>query len=333
MKLRASSGEVILFWTASHEDRSRRDRRQDLRLSTFVPQVGPTGFTFNQFLIDADEPLLFHYGQRALFPLVSDAVKRVIPLDRLRWTTCSHVEADESGALNQWLAAAPNATPAHGQVGCNIWLTDMADRPPRVLKNDEVLDLGGKKVRWLDTPHVPHNWDAGVIFEETTGTLFSSDLFTQFGPADATTESDIVGPAIATEKAVPYMPVTTLAEPTLRRLAGACAHDDRADARADLQGRWRGGARRRWRTNTAATAQGWEARPELGRALQSQRREIAPADRAVPELDAVEILRDGAIDQRPGGLSPRVPSAKATISSQPSGRGIDTTVEGVSRFL
>ena len=147
------------------------------RLSTFVPQIGPTGFTFNQFLIDADQPLLFHYGQRALFPLISEAVKSVIPLDRLRWTTCSHVEADESGALNQWLAAAPNATPAHGQIGCNIWLTDMADRPPRALKNDEVLDLGGKRVRWLDTPHVPHNWDAGVIYEETTGTLFSSDLF------------------------------------------------------------------------------------------------------------------------------------------------------------
>ena len=107
-----------------------------------------------------------------------------MPLDRLRWTTCSHVEADESGRANQWLAAAPKATPAHGQVGCNIWLTDMADRPPRALKNDEVLDLGGKKVRWLDTPHVPHNWDAGMIFEETTGTLFCSDLFTQFGPAD-----------------------------------------------------------------------------------------------------------------------------------------------------
>jgi flavorubredoxin len=190
------------------------------RLSTFVPQIGPTGFTFNQFLIDAEEPLLFHYGQRALFPLVSEAVRSVIALDKLRWTTCSHVEADESGALNQWLAAAPNATPAHGQVGCNIWLTDMADRAPRALKNDEVLDLGGKKVRWLDTPHVPHNWDAGVIYEETTGTLFSSDLFTQMGPAPATTEADIVGPAIATEKAVPYMPVTPLAEPTLRRLAG-----------------------------------------------------------------------------------------------------------------
>lgn len=190
------------------------------RLSTFVNAVGPTGFTFNQFLIDADQPLLFHYGQRSLFPLISAAVKSVIPLDKLRWTTCSHVEADESGALNQWLAAAPKATPAHGQVGCNIWLRDMADRDPRVLANDEVIDLGGKRVRWLDTPHVPHNWDAGVIYEETTGTLFSSDLFTQFGPAAPTTESEIVGPAIATEKAVPYMPVTKLTEPTLRRLAG-----------------------------------------------------------------------------------------------------------------
>ena len=189
------------------------------RLSTFVASVGPTGFTFNQFLIDAEEPLLFHYGQRALFPLVSDAVKRVIPLTKLRWTTCSHVEGDESGALNEWLAAAPTATPAHGLLGCNIWLTDMADRPPRALKNDEVLDLGGKRVRWLDTPHVPHNWDAGLLFEETTGTLFSSDLFTQVGPADATTESDIVAPAIAVSDRLPFMPPTPMAEPTLRRLA------------------------------------------------------------------------------------------------------------------
>lgn len=189
------------------------------RLSTFVPAVGPNGFTFNQFLIDADEPLLFHYGQRSLFPLVSEAVKSVIPLAKLRWTTCSHVEADESGALNQWLAAAPNATPAHGQVGCNIWLTDMADRKPQVLKDGETVDLGGKKVRWLDTPHVPHNWDAGLLYEETTGTLFSSDLFTQFGACPANTTADIVAPAIATEKAVPFMPATPQAVPTLRRLA------------------------------------------------------------------------------------------------------------------
>ncbi len=190
------------------------------RLSTFVQAVGPTGFTFNQFLIDADEPLLFHYGQRSLFPLISEAVKRVIPLEKLRWTTCSHVEGDESGALNEWLAAAPNATPAHGQLGCNIWLTDMANRPPRALKDDEVLELGGKKVRWLDTPHVPHNWDAGLIYEETTGTLFSSDLFTQLGPAEPTTESDIVAPAIAVSDRLPFMPPTPMTEATMRRLAG-----------------------------------------------------------------------------------------------------------------
>ncbi len=189
------------------------------RLSTFVPQIGPNGFTFNQFLIDADEPLLFHYGHRAMFPLISAAVKSVIPLDKLRWTTCSHVEGDEAGALNEWLAAAPNATPAHGQVGINIWLTDMANRGPRTLKNDETIDIGGKKVRWLDTPHVPHNWDAGLIYEETTGTLFSSDLFTQGGPCEATTTGDIVDAAIATEKAVPFMPATPQAAPTLRRLA------------------------------------------------------------------------------------------------------------------
>ena len=190
------------------------------RLSTFMPQIGPTGFTFNQFLIDADEPLLFHYGQRALFPLISDAVKRVIPLDKLRWTTCSHVEADESGALNQWLAAAPNATPAHGLIGCNIWLTDMADRAPaRAQERRGARPRRPRSVRWLDTPHVPHNWDAGLIYEETTGTLFCSDLFTQMGPATPTTESDIVEPAIAVSDRLPYMPPTAMLEPTLRRLA------------------------------------------------------------------------------------------------------------------
>lgn len=189
------------------------------RLSTFVPQVGPTGLTFNQFLIDAEEPVLFHYGHRAMFPLISAAVASVIPLDKLRWTCCSHVEADEAGAMNEWLAAAPKATPMHGQVGVRIWVTDMANRAPRALKDGEVVDIGGKKVRWLDTPHVPHNWDAGLIYEETTGTLFSSDLFTQGGASEATTTGDIVDAAIATEKAIPFMPSTPQAEPTLRRLA------------------------------------------------------------------------------------------------------------------
>jgi flavorubredoxin len=189
------------------------------RLSTFVPQVGPTGFTFNQFLIDAEEPLLFHYGHRSMFPLISAAVASVVPLEKLRWTCCSHVEADESGAINEWLAAAPNVTPMHGLTGIRIWVTDMANRAPRALNNNEAVDLGGKRVRWLDTPHVPHNWDAGLIYEETTGTLFSSDLFTQVGACAATTSGDIVDAAIRTEQAIPFMPSTPQAEPTLRRLA------------------------------------------------------------------------------------------------------------------
>lgn len=189
------------------------------RLSTFIPAVGPTGLAFNQFLVVGDEALLFHYGQRSLFPLVSAAVKSVIPLDKLRWLTCSHGESDESGALNEWLAAAPNATPAHGMVGCNIWLRDSSNKDPRVLKNDETIDLGGKRVRWMETPHMPHGWDAGLIHEETTNTLFTSDLFTMFGAHKATSDSDIVAPAIATEKAIPYLPVTAKLAPQLRKLA------------------------------------------------------------------------------------------------------------------
>ena len=189
------------------------------RLSTFIPAVGPTGLTFNQFLVVGDEALLFHYGQRSLFPLVSEAVKRVIPLEKLRWLTCSHGESDESGALNEWLAAAPNAMPAHGMVGCNIWLRDASDKDPRVLKNDETIDLGGKCVRWMDTPHMPHGWDAGLIHEETTNTLFTSDLFTAFGAHNAMSDTDIVMPAIATEKMIPYLPVTANLGPQLRKLA------------------------------------------------------------------------------------------------------------------
>jgi flavorubredoxin len=190
------------------------------RLSTFLPQVAPpAGFQFNQFLIDADQPLLFHTGQRGLFPLVSAAVAKVMPVERVRWISFSHVEADECGSMNEWLAAAPQAQVTHGVLACNVSLNDMANRPPRPLADGEVLDLGGKRVRWLDTPHVPHNWDAGLIYEETTGTLFSSDLFTQVGPADATTESDIVAPAIAVAERLPFMPPTPMAEPTLRRLA------------------------------------------------------------------------------------------------------------------
>src|SRR3990167_7758692 len=175
------------------------------RLSTFIPEVGPTGLTFNQFLITGDEPLLFHTGLRGLFPLVREAASRVIDPARLRWITFGHYEADECGSMNDWLAIAPRAEVPHGQTGCDVSLRDMADRPPRPLGDGEVIDLGGgKRVRYLDTPHTPHGWDAGLLFEESTGTLFCGDLFTQGGEADALVERDIVGPAIATEDVFGY---------------------------------------------------------------------------------------------------------------------------------
>jgi flavorubredoxin len=175
--------------------------------------------TFNQFLVDAEQPLLFHCGQRALFPAVSQTAARIMDLRRLRWITFSHIEADECGALNEWLDAAPAATVTHGAIGCAIWLNDQAPRPPRALADNEVLDLGGRRVRRLDTPHVPHCWDAGLLYEETTGTLFTSDLFTHAGDPVAVTDGDIVGPAIEAEKQVGYTALTPATGATIRRLA------------------------------------------------------------------------------------------------------------------
>jgi flavorubredoxin len=189
------------------------------RLSTFLPTVGPSGFTFNQFLMDAEQPLLFHCGQRALVPAVSQAVGRIMDVRRLRWIAFSHIEADECGALGEWLGAAPDATVTHGAIGCAIWLNDQAPRPPRALADGEVLDLGGRRVRRLDTPHVPHCWDAGLLYEETTGTLFTSDLFTHVGDPPALTDGDILGPAAAAEKRFGYTALTPSTGATIRRLA------------------------------------------------------------------------------------------------------------------
>lgn len=171
------------------------------RFSTLVPEIAqPAGFTFNQFLILADEPMLFHCGPRGMFPLVSEAVAAVLPIQRLRWISFGHVEADECGSMNLWLAAAPNAVVAHGRTACMVSLNDLADRAPRPLGDGETIDLGGKRVRWCDTPHVPHGWEAGVIFEETSETLFCGDLLTQAGSGPALVEADILGSAIATEE-------------------------------------------------------------------------------------------------------------------------------------
>jgi flavorubredoxin len=189
------------------------------RLSTWVPDVAPpAGFTFNQFLVVADEPLLFHTGHRQMFPLVSEAVSRIIPVEDVRWITFGHVEADECGSMNRWLEAAPRSQVAHGALGCMVSLDDLCDRPPRPLAHGEVLDLGGKRVRHLDTPHVPHGWEARVLFEETTGTLLCGDLFTQLGRT-ATTEGDIVGPAVHGEDVFRASSLTPTSGATVRRLA------------------------------------------------------------------------------------------------------------------
>lgn len=189
------------------------------RLSTFLPEVGPTGLTFNQFLVLGEEPLLFHTGPRRMFPLVHEAASRVMDPARLRWITFGHYESDECGAMNEWLAIAPHAQVAHGETGCNVSLYDMADRPPRPLANGEVIDLGGKRVRYLDTPHTPHGWDAGVLYEESAGTLFCGDLFTQGEDGPAVVETDIVGPAIATEDVFGYSALNPAMGATIRGLA------------------------------------------------------------------------------------------------------------------
>ena len=191
------------------------------RLSTFVAGIAPpAGFTFNQFLILGDEPLLFHTGPRQMFPLVRSAVNRLIPAERLRWITFGHYEADECGAMNEWLAVAPQAKVAHGQTACLVSLNDMADRAPRVLLDGETIELGqGKRARYLDTPHIPHGWEAGVLYEETSGTLLCGDLFTQIGDGPALTDGDIVGPAIAAEDLFRYSSLNPGMGPTIRGLA------------------------------------------------------------------------------------------------------------------
>jgi flavorubredoxin len=186
------------------------------RFSTFRPE---SGIVFNQFLIDDEEPLLFHTGQRWLFPSLHDAMARVTDPARLKWIAFGHYEADESGAMNDWLRVAPQAVIAHGTIGVRTSINDQADRPPKSLTDGDTLNLGTKRVRYIATPHVPHGWDAGLIYEETTKTLFCSDLFTRLGDDGVTTTSDIVAPALTMEDHGHATALTPNTAPTLRRLA------------------------------------------------------------------------------------------------------------------
>ena len=191
-------------------------------ISVYVPEFN---LRFNHFLIKDEEPLLFHTGMRQMFPLVRDGVASVIDPARIRWISFSHYEADECGALNEWLQVAPQATALCGLVGALVSVNDMAIRPARVIAHDDVLAIGRSRVRFRQTPHLPHNWEAGLLFEEGSRTLFCSDLFTHEGDTEPMIESDIV--ERATQSLIdgqkgPFAhayPYTSLTDPLLRGLA------------------------------------------------------------------------------------------------------------------
>ena len=175
------------------------------RFSTYSSAAG---LTFNQYLVKAEQPLLFHCGLRNLFPLISAAMAQIMPVNRLRWISFGHVEADELGGMNDWLNAAPDAQVAFGAIGCAVSVNDLALRLPRPLQEGDTIDLGGKTVRYIATPHVPHGWDAGLLFEETTRTLLCGDLFTHMGDVAPLTSNDIIGPAFDAEREYQYSALT-----------------------------------------------------------------------------------------------------------------------------
>jgi flavorubredoxin len=176
------------------------------RINTPVSIPGVSGrFNFNQYLITDEAPLLFHAGPRRMFPLVSEAVGRVVPVEKLRYIGVSHFEADECGALNDWLASAAAAEPVCSRIGATVSLSDVADRAPRAIADGEVLDLGKHTLRWFDTPHMPHAWDCGLMMETSTGTLLCGDLFTQGGAGEEPlVEKDILGPSEAFRAPMDY---------------------------------------------------------------------------------------------------------------------------------
>ncbi|HYG55857.1 MAG TPA: MBL fold metallo-hydrolase [Burkholderiales bacterium] len=201
------------------------------RINTPIEIPGGPGFNFNQYLADDDEPLLFHTGPRRMFPLVAEAIAKVLPLERLRHVAFSHYEADECGALNDLLAAAPSASAVCGRVAAMVSVNDVAIRPPRALADGEVLRTGRRAFKWLDTPHVPHGWECGFMMELETKTMLCGDLFTQGGPGTVpVTEGDILGPSEAFRQAMDYYAHAPQTAATLERLAReqpttlACMH-------------------------------------------------------------------------------------------------------------
>ncbi len=201
------------------------------RINTPVTLPDGQAFSFNQYLVVDDAPLLFHTGPRALFPVVSEAIAALMPLARLRYVGLSHVEADECGSLNLLLGVAPEAVPLCSQIAAMVSIGDLADRPPRALADGERLALGRREIQWFDTPHVPHGWDCGLPMELTTRTFLCGDLFTQPGHGDTPlTEGDILGPSEAFRQPMDYFAHAPHTRALLQRLAAekprtlACMH-------------------------------------------------------------------------------------------------------------
>ena len=192
------------------------------RISTFVPEGN---LQFNQFLVKDDEPLLFHTGMNVLFPIVKEAVASIIDPSTIRWIGFSHFEADECGSLNSWLDIAPNAEPLCSFVGAMVSVNDFSKRPARAMMDGETLETGKNRYKFMHTPQVPHCWEASLLFEETNGTLFSSDLFHQNGDVDALTDKDIIDSVrntLVDYQAGPlanYMPYTKNTDGILQRIA------------------------------------------------------------------------------------------------------------------
>lgn len=191
----------------------------------------PPGFTFNQYLIIDDKPLLYHTGTKQMFPLTSEAIATVMPVKKLQFIGFSHVEADECGALNKFLAVAPNAEPLCSDIAALVSMGDFADRPPRGMADGETINLGRHSVTWISTPHLPHAWECGHLFENKTGTLFCGDLFTQFGASHpAVTEADILDPSEEARAALDYYSHTRHCTALMEKLANceprllACMH-------------------------------------------------------------------------------------------------------------
>jgi flavorubredoxin len=215
------------------------------RINTPIDFPDGQGFSFNQYLIVDDEPLLFHTGPRQLFPVVSEAIAALMPIERLRYVGLSHVEADECGSMNRLLALAPQAVPLCSRIAAMVSINDLAERAPRALADGELLPLGRHAVQWFDTPHVPHGWECGLLMDTSTATFFCGDLFTQPGHGErAVTAADILGPSEAFRRGMDYFAHAPQTQATLLRLAQqrprtlACMHGSvwRGDGGVMLRG-------------------------------------------------------------------------------------------------